>query len=454
MDLNSVFEPESVAIIGASRDPSKIGNAIVKNFVEGGFAGRIFPINPKADELMGLKCYASVSQVPGRVDSAIVAIPAQFVPEALEECGEKGVKSAVVISGGFAEVGNIEGETRIIEIARKYDMAVIGPNCMGVLNPSTKVDSVFLPLYKLERPKSGKIGFISQSGAVGGCIVDLAARAGIGISKFVSYGNASVVDETSLLEYLRDDEKTGIIAMYLEGAKRGKEFARVCREITRKKPLIVLKAGTSSKGAEAAKSHTAALAGSSEAYKAVFRQARVTEAESLMELFYFSKVFDQPLPKGKRVAIITNGGGSGVLAVDALESNSLELAEFSEATKENLRKNLPATVSIRNPLDLIGDANSQRFETAVQAALADDGVDAILVIVLFQTLGIDSTIVSTIVRASEERKKTIVVMSTGGELTEVHKRILDSCGVPTYQSPTTAMRSIGKAVAFAENLFG
>ena len=272
-NLAKVFNPTSIAVIGASREPNKIGHVIVKNFVDGGFSGRIYPINPNAESILGLRSYKSVLDIKGGVDSAVIAVPAAAVPSVLEECGKKGIGGVVLITGGFSEVGKREEEERIAAIANKYGIALIGPNCMGVLTPSSRVDSVFLPIYKLGRPRVGNISFISQSGAVGGCIVDLAARAGIGMSKFVSYGNAAAVDECDLLEYLAADKETDIIVVYLEGVRDGRRFLEVTRKITKQKPIVVLKAGKSEAGAEAARSHTGSLAGSAEAYQAAFRQA-------------------------------------------------------------------------------------------------------------------------------------------------------------------------------------
>ena len=330
-DLKPIFEPKSIAVIGASREPGKIGHVIVMNFVDGGFPGRLYPVNPNATEIHGMKCYASVLDIPGKVDSAVVVVPAKIVPKVLEECGKKGVKGVVVISGGFAEVGNHALEKKLADISRKYGLQVIGPNCLGVVDPASHVDSIFLPTYKMGRPKIGGVAFLTQSGAVGSTILDLVAREGFGMSKFVSYGNAAVIDETDLLEYMGNDRRTKIIVLYIEGVKRGKEFFRVTRKLAKKKPIVAIKAGTTEKGAAAAKSHTGSLAGSYAAYRAVFRQNRLIEAKTLDEVFDFAKIFDtQPFCTGNRVAIITNGGGMGVLAADAVVENGLELAEFTE----------------------------------------------------------------------------------------------------------------------------
>ncbi len=450
-NLSAVFKPNSIAVIGASREPNKIGHVIVKNFVDGGFSGKVYPINPNAEEILGLKAYKSVLGIKEKVDSAVISVPAAAVAGVLEECGKKGIKGVVLITGGFSEVGKEDEEKKIADIANRYDIALIGPNCMGVITPATRVDSVFLPIYKLGRPRVGGISFISQSGAVGGCIVDLAARSGIGMSKFVSYGNASVIDECDLLEYLAQDKETEIIVAYLEGVRDGKRFLSVAREITKKKPVVVIKAGRSAAGAEAARSHTGSLAGSAEAYKAAFKQAGIIEAATLEQLFDFAKIFDQVLPCGKRVGIITNGGGMGVLATDSLEDEGLALAPLTDETQKLMRASLPSYANVGNPLDLIGDADSHRYEVALNAMLKDGNVDVILLIILFQTAAIDSSVVNIAIRASDQRKKPIIAVCTGGEYTEMHKRILESYGIPTYASPSSAMRAIAKFVTYAEH---
>ncbi|MBM3229477.1 CoA-binding protein [Candidatus Parvarchaeota archaeon] len=424
---------------------------VLKNFLEGGYPGKLYAVNPNVPEVLGVKCAKSVADIAGPVDCAVIAIPALAVVDVLEQCGKKGIKAAVVISGGFGEVGNVELEGRLVEAASKHGMAVIGPNCMGVINPEKRVDSVFLPIYKLGRPHVGEISFISQSGAVGGCIVDLAARAGVGMSKFVSYGNASVVSECDLLEYLGNDLSTKIIVCYLEGVKDGKRFLQVASKITRKKPIVAIKAGKSKLGAQAAKSHTGSLAGSAMAYAAAFAQSRITEAETLDELFDFAKIFSQPICCANRVAVITNGGGNGVLAADAIEQHSLDLAKFSDSSLAALKELLPPYANARNPLDLIGDADSARFERAIRICLDDRGVDALVVNVLFQTAAIDTRIVSVLVKANGEKKKPIIVIATGGEYTEMHRRILESYGIPTYSSPSSGVKALSKFLQYCDH---
>ena len=451
MNIDVLFNPNSVAIIGASRDPGKIGHVLLRNFLEGGFRGGVYPVNPKCDEILGLKCYLSIKNVKDDVDLAVISIPAKFVPDALKECGEKGVKGAIVISGGFSEVGNVELENQLKEVCLKYNIACLGPNCMGVINPLTRVDSVFIPTYKMGRPKLGSVSFISQSGAIGGAVLDLMARQGFGMSKFVSYGNAAVLDETDLLGYMADDERTRIIVLYIEGVRRGREFFETLREVTKRKPVVVLKGGKTAVGAAATKFHTGSLAGNAEVYEAVFKQCKATEARNLDEIFNLSKLFEsQPFCSGERVGIVTNGGGLAVIAADSVDENDLKIAELSEESRKKISEKVPAYVNIKNPLDLGGDAGADRFETAVQAMLDDPNVDSILVGVLFQTESIDSRVVSMLVEASNLKKKPMLVVCPGGEYAEVHSRILENCGVPTYTSSASAIRALRKLVDYSK----
>lgn len=449
-DFRPIFEPKSIAVIGASRNPSKIGHAITKNFLDSGFDGPVYPVNPTAEPILGLKTYPKVADIKNKVDCVIVSVPAQYVEGVLKECGEKGVKGAVVITGGFGEVGNIKGEQAITKIVQDYGITMIGPNCLGVLNPAHRVDSIFIPVYKMGRPPVGGVSFISQSGAIGCCILDLAAKSSNGVSKFVSYGNASSVDETDLLEYLGNDDKTDIIVSYIEGVKRGREFLETAKEVTKKKPVVMIKAGMSKQGAEATMSHTGALAGSAEAYKAVFKQAKIVEATTLKELFYYTKIFSQPLPKGRNVGIVTNGGGYGVLCADAIEQFGLKLAPFTNETRELLNKNMPSYANVRNPLDIIGDADATRYRMAIDALMNDPTVDVLAVVILWQTVGIDSSVVNVVVKAADQGIKPVIVISTGGDFTQVHSRIFDSYGIPAYDSPTSAMKSIAHAANYAE----
>lgn len=444
MDLKYVLEPKNLAVIGASKEPSKLGHVIFKNFVESGFQGNVYPVNPNVEEILNNKCYSSVLEIPGPVDSAVIVVPAGAATKVMQECAEKGVKGVVMITSGFAEVGNVKGQEEVVKIAKDHDITLIGPNCLGVINPAAGVDSVFLPMYKLKRPKMGDIAFITQSGAVGSAVIDLAADMGVGMSKFISYGNAAVINETHLLEYLKEDKKTKVIAAYIETTKEGRRFIDVAREVTKEKPIILIKAGKTAGGTRAAASHTASMAGSAEVYSAAFRQARIIEVQSLTDLFDYSKIFMQPAPKGTRVAVITNGGGAGVLTADEIEKSGLKLAELSKETKEDLKRKMPSYVNISNPLDLAGDADAERYKTALDLLMVDESIDAIVIILLFQTISLDSSVNKIIISAAEQHRKPIIALSIGGQLTGMNKQILESNGVPTYSSPTVAIDALAK----------
>lgn len=448
-NLKYIFKPKSIAIIGASGTPTKVGAVVLKNLIEGNFDGDIYPINPKYDELAGAKCYPSVLAVRKKIDCAIIATPAPVVPKILHECGRKRIKGVVVLSGGFSEVGNVGLENELKEVADRYAMALIGPNCLGILNPYQRVDSIFLPMYKLKRPRPGGISFVTQSGATGTCVVDLAAQFGVGVSKFISYGNGTVINENDLLEFLERDRKTEEILLYLEGTKDGVRLLKTMTRVNRKKPIVVLKAGKGEKAAQAAFSHTGNLAGNYLSYDAAFRQSKVVVANSLDELFEFVKIFNQALPKGNRVGVVTNGGGLGVLTTDVIEEKKLELAEFSEETKKTLRKILPSYANADNPLDVIADADSELYKKALDVMKSASEVDVIVVIVLFQAPAIDERILNILVNLSDEKKKPVVVIAVGGEYTEGHRKILEGYGVPTYSSPSDAIKAVKKLVDYA-----
>ncbi len=447
-NLDSIFNAKSVAVIGASDNPDKLGNVILKNFTDGGFGGRIYPINPNHKSLLGLDCYPNVLAVKEKIDCAIIATPAQFAPQILQQCSKKGIKGVILLSGGFGEVGNLKLETEVKTICEKNEIALIGPNCLGVLNPHTRIDSIFMPFYKFQRPSPGTISFITQSGGVGSTIVDLAASYGVGISKFISYGNGAVLSEADFLEYLENDPKTKAIILYIEGAKDGRRLFETMRKVNRKKPIIVLKAGRGGKAGEAAKSHTGNLAGNYLAYKAAFRQAKAIEAESLEELFDFVKIFEQPLPSGKRVGVITNGGGIGVLTADAIESEGLELAQLSSQTAKSVKRILPEYGNVGNPLDLIADAGVDKYAAAIEAFMEDPGIDAVIIDVLFQVPPIDERLLKVLIRASGDRRKPIAVVAMGGSYTERQRRMLESNCVPTYNNPLAAVKAIGKLAEY------
>ncbi len=448
-NLKSVFNPRSVAIVGASATPNKIGNVLLRNFLDTKFGGKILPVNPKYGEVLGLRCYSKVSDIPVKVDCVIIATPAETVPGIVDDCAGKGVGGIIILSGGFEEVRRDDLAERIRKTAIENNIPIIGPNCLGAFNPYTKVDSIFLPMYKLERPKPGGIAFITQSGAVGSTVLDLAAFYGLGVSKFISYGNSTVLDEADYLEFLMNDRETDIIILYMEGAKDGRKLLEAMKKVNKVKPIIALKAGRGVGGQAAARSHTGNIAGSQLAYQAAFKQAKVTEAEGIMEVFEFVKIFHQPRPRGNRVAVITNGGGVGVLTADAIESEGLVLANFSEATKKEFAKILPSYGNVANPLDLVADAGVEAYGKAIEAMMADPGIDAMIIVVLTQTPPIDERIIHVLTKASDDRRKPIATISIGGTYTEAYRKILEGKGVPSYSSPAAAVKAMGKLILYA-----
>ncbi|MFN7991510.1 MAG: CoA-binding protein [Candidatus Micrarchaeia archaeon] len=448
-NLRNVFAPKSVAIVGASPTANKIGNVLLKNFLDTKFPGKVYPVNPKYESLFGLRCYPSVKDIQGKVDCVIVATPAETVPQIMEDCAQKKAGGVVVLSGGFEEVSRNDLAAKVRKIADDNSIPVVGPNCLGVYNPYTKVDSIFLPMYKLERPKAGGIAFITQSGAVGSTVMDLAAYYGMGISKFISYGNSTVLDESDYLEYLMRDRETEIIILYMEGAKDGRKLLETMKRVNKVKPIIALKAGKGTGGQAAARSHTGNIAGSYLAYNAAFRQAKVTEAGGINEVFDFVKIFNQPLPKGNRVAVITNGGGIGVLTTDYIEEEGLELAKFSDATRNELAKILPSYGTVNNPLDLVADAGVENYGKAIEAMMNDPGIDALIIIVLTQTPPIDERIIHVLTKASDDRRKPIATISIGGTYTEAYRKILEGKGVPSYNSPRAAVKAMERLINYA-----
>lgn len=443
-DLTRMLNPRSVAIIGASRDPEKVGHIILQNYINAGYSGRLYPVNKNADMVMGLQSYSSISKIKDSIDLAVIAVPAQIVPSVLEECGKAGVKSTVVVSGGFAEVGNKELQDQLAEIATKYNMPTLGPNCLGVMDPRSRIDTLFLPTYKLSRPQIGGVSFMAQSGAVGSTILDMISGEGFGLSKFISYGNAAHVNEIDILNYLMNDKDTNVIVAYIEGISDGKGFIDIAKKVTKIKPVVVLKAGRTSAGIEAAHSHTATLAGDYETHEALFRQFGFTIANDISELLYYAKILDsEPEPSGNRIAIVTNGGGAGVLTADAISlSPNLKLAKLGNQTINKLKKSMPPLVNLRNPLDLAGDADDKRYGSALAAISEDENIDMVIVIVLFQTPGADSKVASQLIRMKESIKKPMIVISIGTSYTQMHKIMMESAGLPVYDSPTAAASSL------------
>ncbi|MEM4490277.1 MAG: CoA-binding protein [Desulfurococcaceae archaeon] len=436
--LLEFFQPESVAIIGATPKEGKVGRAILENFIKK-FKGRIYPVNPQYDEILGLKCYRNIKDLPESPDLAVIAIPAQHVPSALMELGEKGCKAAIIISGGFRETGTQEGaklENELVEISKKYNIRVIGPNCIGVFDNWSGVDTFFTT--KMRRPPRGYVGFISQSGAFATALMDWMAYHEIGVSRAISYGNKIDVDDVDLLEFLGEDDKTRVILMYVEGLKenRGKSFIETARKVTLKKPVIVYKAGKTSRGSRAASSHTAALAGDYSVYRAAFKQAGIIEAESFDEMMDVVRIFlDQPLMRGNRVYVVTDAGGVGVMLTDALTKNGFELPITPPDLKEQLKRILPPHCIVENPIDLTGDTDDERYIRVLDLLAKRDDVDAIVVVALPQVPGLKGTFIEYLAKLKKECNKPIVALTIGSEVSMETARKLRENGITVFESP-------------------
>ena len=458
LDLDFLFYPESVAVIGASNVPGKIGNSIMHS-VTLRFNGKVYPINVKGGEIevngRKFRVYRSIQEVPDEIDVAVIAVPAKFVPDVIDDCGRKGVKAAVVISAGFKEAGRSDLEEELVKRARKWGIRVVGPNCLGVTNLENGFDCNFNPPERQARPPFGKVAFMSQSGAFGAAILDWAAREKIGMSKFISLGNMADLDESDFMAYLGDDPKTGVITGYIEGVKDGRKFFNTAKEVTLKKPVVILKSGRTEAGAMAAASHTGSLAGAYRIYLAAFEQTGVLEAKTMRQLFNYAKALAMQKPaKGDRVAIVTNGGGAGVMMSDGLLERGLKLAELSEKTRERFKKDieegkLPHHMSYKNPIDVIGDAPSSRYEIAMRYALEDENVDLLVVITLFQSPAIDEGIVDAMERM-KAYGKPIVFVAPGGDYPHKMARNIEQKGIPVYETTEDAVDAVYALVKYGE----
>jgi acetyl coenzyme A synthetase (ADP forming)-like protein len=377
--FEAFFSPKGVAVVGASRDPIKLGYGVVRNLVEHHYDGAIYPINPRAEEILGLKCYNSVADVPAPVDLAVLVVPATAVEHELLQCIGRGIKHVTVVSGGFREAGpeGVAREERLKQICAKYNVALLGPNCIGTIDTHTPFNSTFVTGH----PRTGGIGFISQSGAVAAAVIDWARGSGVGFSRMVSLGNQSGVTEVDMLNTLANDHNTRVITTYIEGVSGGQAFLHSASRIARQRPIIALKVGRSSAGARAVASHTGALAGTEAAYNAAFHRAGVLRASRLEEMLDWARAIAwQPLPRGNRVAVLTNAGGAGVMAVDALQAAGMELAPLTDATKDYLTKRLPAMASIENPVDILAGSGPASYALCLDSLLSDETVDAVVVI--------------------------------------------------------------------------
>ncbi len=440
--LSCFFDPRSIAVIGASRDTHKLGYGVVRNLHEYHFRGEIYPVNPRAREVLGYTCYPSIAAVPERVDLAIVVVPARYVIPSVAACGEVGVPAVVVVSGGFSETGP-EGQALERELqatAARYSIRLLGPNCIGTIDTHTPVNTTFV----VGMPRAGDIAFVSQSGAVVAAVIDWALGAGVGFSRMVSLGNSADVNETELLAAMADDPQSRVITGYLEGVADGRAFLEVATEAARAKPVVMLKVGRVRGGARAVASHTGALAGSAQAYDAAFRKAGVLRASSLEELFDWARALAwQPLPRGNRVAVLTNAGGPGILAVDALEAAGLTLAPLTDATRDYLASRCPPHASVRNPVDVLAGSGPGTYARALDALLADETVDAAIVIQAPQDWFYPTSLAEVIGEVAAGNRKPVLacimgLASTGDALNILHRRRIPNFAFPGRVANTLA----------------
>ncbi|MFC1608790.1 acetate--CoA ligase family protein [Patescibacteria group bacterium] len=439
--LNNLFNPKSVAVVGATEKEGKIGNVILKNLLELGFSGEIFPVNPKHDEILGKKCYSSLVDIDSDVDLAIIAIPAKFVNRTIEETGDK-VKNFVVISAGFSEIGEdgIAYEKELLKIADNKGLNILGPNCLGFINPKIKLNASFAGGL----PVKGGVSLVSQSGALAVALMDVSEKENIEFSNVISVGNKMQLDESELIEYLGDDEDTKVIALYLEGIKNGEKFLEVAEKVSAKKPVIILKAGKSEKAQKAIASHTGALAGSDDIMTVAFDKAGVMRADNLEEFFDLIKIISNfEYSGGKNTAIITNAGGPGVLATDSFKDKVIDLLDVSETGKESMREFLPHESSVENPVDLLGDADETRYEKALEVLDGED-VENIFCIMTAQDQTPVEKIAQVIVDFNKKSSKNAIPVFVGGQKMEKALVILKENGIPNFEFPQKATNSLNK----------
>lgn len=445
-NARELLEPKSIAIVGASRDKKKLGRIILDNIIEGGFEGELYPVNLKSDKVANLKAYKKVSDIDDVVDLAIIAVPAAYVLEVVENITQNdSARSIVIISAGFSEIGEagLELEYKIKTLLSQSDISLLGPNCLGFINTDLKLNATFAE----SDMKKGSIAFVSQSGALGTAALDTARSLNLGFAFFVSLGNKCDISENELISYFNSNDRVKLISLYLEDFANGKEFMEVASKST--KPIIILKPGKSTEAQEALGSHTGSLAQSDEIIQAALEQSNVVRADSIEELFHIMNLFstDQKMD-GKRVAIVTNAGGPGVITTDAVSMKGLELVEFSINTQKALKESLPKASNIKNPIDVLGDAKADRFKITLDILERDTKTDAILVLLTPQIMTEVEKTAEIIVQVAENSQKMIIASFIGGDLVDKGKKILEKGNVPVFNYPTDAVETIGNIYAY------
>jgi len=449
--LEKFFKPKAVAVIGVSQNPAKIGHIIFKSLLESKYGGNVYPVNPKARIILNHEVYSSILDCPDDTELAVITIAAQYTPQVIEQCGEKNIHNIVIISGGFKELGT-EGESlesQVVDIARKNGIRIIGPNCIGVYDAKTKVETFFQSHDRMIRPHYGPISFLTQSGTYGASFLELLSEDGLGVSKFVSYGNKADVNETDMLQYLAVDQDTKVIAIYLEaiGRGEGRTFFEVAKEVIRKKPVVIYKTGTTAEGTTAAKSHTGHLSSQAVVYNGVFKQTGILSVKNFDELLAVSKALAfQPLPKGNKCAFVSNGIGPVIAMIDEAVKNKLEVAKLQESTKEHLRESSPPFFVVDNPVDVTGSATSKDYEITMDAFLADPGVDVVLPWFVFQDTPLDENIINALDKMNKRQEKPILVGAHGGPYTKKMTKLIQEKGIPVFDQA-------GKVIAAASALY-
>jgi acyl-CoA synthetase (NDP forming) len=471
--LNAFFNPRSVAVIGATKSQGKAGAVIFENFAinepRSVFKGKLYPINPKEEEILRFKCYKTLSEVPGDVDLIVVIVPSGAVASVLEEAGGKHTKAAVIISAGFKEVGNHALEDQVVAVAKKYGIRVLGPNCLGVFYAKTGVDSIFLPTYKVlstgekivstPRPKSGNIAMITQSGAFGSAALDYLSGREMGVSKFVSFGNKCDTSESDMLEYLLEDKETHVILLYLEDIKSGREFLKIAKKVSLKKPIVVIKSGRSEAGARAAASHTGAIAGADKIYDAAFEKTGVIRAKNTNEFFDIGKALASMKPSvGSNVGILTDAGGPGVMCVDECEIVGLAVNELSEPILKKFEElkekgDILKIAATHNPVDLTGSVIDNQFAIAADLMFQDPTINGIIFLGLHHMPGLQERYITEVARVAAKYDKPIVACDIGEtDLALKTRKLFDKLGFPAYSSPEDAAHAMKALLQYGKFL--
>ena len=450
LDVVPIFEPRSVAVIGASERADAVGSLVLRNLLKYRYKGRVYPVNPKHAKVQGRRCYASVGEIGKPVDLAVIVTPARTVPDIMEECGASGVPAAIVISAGFGEAGR-QGEKlqeRVVRIARRHGIRFLGPNCMGIVRPSLRLNASFANI----NPPPGRIALASQSGAICAALMDWAAPRGIGFSNVISAGISADVDFGDILDYLVTDPQTAAVMLYIEGVHDARQFMSALRAASRAKPVVVMKAGRHAEGGRAALSHTGALVGSDAVFGAALERAGVVRVTDYSNFFAIAATLHAGVRvAGPRLGIVTNGGGAGVIAADRVAACGVDLAHFADGTCTRLKELLPAAGTIQNPVDVLGDADAKRYAGALEALLEDPGVDAVLALLVPQALTDPEPVAEQVVRIAAEHKKPVFTCWLGERTMAASRKLLTDAGVPTFRTPETAVAAFAATAAYHAN---